>query len=300
MTASNCLPDWALSRMDWWRNPPAPWVSIDEDLDHRREAFYRLYRADDFDAGAMWSELDEKLACDERAAFIHTVILATDEIVKNEPLKVYSIPNLPVRRLRTRVQRLARKFAEQVQLLAVCTPPRCAAHPVISRNSGVMVEALIIYFHIGQVCQDHDQRWRLTRLGVEYTTNSKRGWVQHRRASDVVRRKVIDVGRQLITEIESSGEHLRFAGELSRFVSSMDQLPDIKAEHDERLMLASQKSGYLDWFRHSYRATLSARKVSDQSPLSYRGWATLATIVTGECDISPDDIAHAVQAWRIL
>lgn len=298
MTDSSNLPGWAQSIMDGWRNPPSPWVSIDDDLDHRREAFYRLYLADDLNVRSMWVELDERLASDERGAFIHTIILATDENIKNEPLPVYSLPSPPAPRLRTRVKRLARKFAEQLQLLRVCTPPRCAAKEIVNRQSSSIVEALVIYFDIGEVYQDYDQRWRLTSLGIEYTTSSKRGWVQHRRASDTIRRKVIEVGHLLINEIKVTGQCFHFADELSWFVSRMEQLPDLRSEHGDELILASQKSGYLDWFRYTYREALSASNVQGISPLSHAGWATLAGIITGDPDINPDDIAHAVRAWQ--
>lgn len=298
MEASRILPAWALVTMNRWRQPPSPWVSIDDDLEHRRVAFYRLYCADDPNVSAMWAELDESLACDERAAFIHTVILAADAIIKDEPLPVYSLPSPPGPRLRTKTQRLARKFAEQVQLLRVCTPPRCEAKETVSSWAGVMVESLVVYFNIGETYQDHDQRWRVARLGIEYTTSSKRGWVQHRRASDVIRRKVIELGFSLISEIEISGAQLHFAEELKRFVSDLRRLPDFKTEHGADLALDSQKSGYLDWFRHAYRETMHSSKVADQSPLCYAGWSTLASIVTGESDITRDDIAHAARVWQ--
>lgn len=245
----------------------------------------------------MWAILGQRLAAEDRAAFIHSAILATDEIVENEPLPIYGASHSPRSTLRTRRQRLARKLAEQIQLLAACTPPRCLARDVVMSQAGSVVEWLVIVFGIGQVPRDYDLRWRLARLGIEYTTSSKRGWVQHRRASDVVRHKVIELARTLLAEEGRGGKQLHW---LAVFADALAALPSIDQEHAGDLMLVSQKAGYLDWFRPVYRESLHYSVTPGESPLSIAGWATLAGLVTNDPAINADDIAHAVRACQIL
>jgi len=293
---SKILPGWAADVMEGWRNPPHPWVSIDDDMDHRREAFYRLYQAAGPDVAAMWAGLEQRLATEDRADFIYRAILATDEIVANEPLPIYGVTDHPRPTLRTSRQRLARKLAEQVQLLTACTPLRCIADTVVRNQAGSIVERLIIGFSIGQVPRDYDQRWRLSRLGIEYTTSSKRGWVQHRRASDLVRTKVVELARKLVAE-EGGAADLRW---LAAFADELASLPCLEKEHGGDLMLASQKAGYLDWFRPVYRESLHYSVTPGESPLSIAGWATLAVLMTNDPDINADDIAHAIRACQIL
>lgn len=296
MQRSKILPSWASDVLEGWRNRQHPWVSIDDEMDHRREAFYRLYQAAGPDVSAMWVGLEQRLATEDRAAFIYSAILATDEIVANEPLPIYGVSDHPGPALRTPRQRLARKLAEKVQLLTACTPLRCTAHAVVHSQAGSIVERLIIGFSIGQVPRDYDQRWRLARLGIEYTTSSKRGWVQHRRASDMVRTKVIELVRALVAK-EGGAADLAW---LAAFADELADLPCLDKEHGGDLMLASQKAGYLDWFRPVYRESLHYSVTPGESPLSIAGWATLAVLMTNDPDINADDIAHAIRACQIL
>lgn len=248
----------------------------------------------------MWNDLAQRLEVAERRAFLHAVILATDEIIADEPLPVYQVPATPKPALRTRRQRLARRLAEQVQLLAACTPPRCTAARVIERRASVTVEQLIIAFGIGQVPQDYNQRWRLSRLNIEFTTSSKRGWVQHRRASDRVRAKVIDLARALLMENTKACPEDQINAVLVEFSDLLASLPDMDEEHRDDPALRSQKASYLDWFRLAYRESLHYSIEAGQSPLSLAGWATLAGLMANDPTINTDDIAHAVRACQIL
>lgn len=295
------MPAWALEILERWRKPRRPWVSIDDDLEHRKAAFYRLYETGDADAKAMWRELDARLQPDERSGFIHAAILGTDEICQDEPLPGYVVTQHEPPRLRTKTQRRARKLAELIQLWRACTPPRCAAYETkASGKLGSIIELLVVAFHIGPVPLDYNLRWKTVRLGIEYTTDSKRGWMQHRRASDTVRAKLIETGRQLLALLADEQPGHWLSQNLDELLQQLGNLPSMAEEHSDSVMLLSQKSSYLDWFRYVCVETRHAAIASETSPLSIEGWATLARIVTGDQDIDRGDIAHAVRVCQVL
>lgn len=223
--SAKCLPDWARQCMDGWRDgsrrSPVP---IADELPHRREAFYRLYSADDPDVKAMWAQASKGLKADERKYFIPRLILSTDAIVPDERLPVYkTAPVGESPKYRTREQRAAYKLAVQLQRFAVVTPPRCQAYQ--ARFISVDIEKLIISFNIKPAERDDDERWR--SLQIEYTTSSKRGWIQHRRASDKVRREVITTARRL-ADLPDAKRHQSWLRDLA---AELESLPNFETEH---------------------------------------------------------------------
>lgn len=292
---AKCLPDWALPFLDEWRSGSRliP-VTIDDEMDHRRAAFYRLYTANDVDVCAMWRHAGVCIAPEWRNAFLQTLIIATDAVIPDKPLPVYGSPKKNPPRLRTREQRHARKLAELLQLLRVVTPPRCKANQSRILNVGSDIEALIIWFDIGQVPYNYDLRWSKTELGIEFTTDSKRGWMQHRRASDLVRAKTIKTARTLATLPGAT----KRASWLVLLADELATLPSMDIECGGDIELRSQKAGYQDWLRYTYCETLNYAAVAGNPLLRMSDWATLARVVADAPDPSPDTIAHLLANLR--
>lgn len=292
---ARCLPDWARAFLDEWRQGGRrrP-VSIDDELEHRRAAFYRLYTADDADVRSMWKHTEASLNPEWRNAFLHDLILATDAVIPDEPLPAYESPTYPPPRLRTREQRHARKLAELLQLLRAVTPPRCAAAQSRVENAGTDVEALIIWFDIGQVPRDYDLRGEMTELAIEFTTDSKRGWVQHRRASDVVRAKAVKAARTLVA-LPGAAQRATW---LMKLADELAALPRMQDEHAHDVELRQQKAGYQDWLRVAYCRTLDYAMTPGKSPLRIVDWATLACVVADAPTPMPDTIAHLLANLR--
>ena len=292
---ARCLPDWARVFMDEWRTGSrrVP-IGIDDNLPHRRDAFYRLYFADDRDVRALWRNLSRQVENGMPRGFIMDLILATDAIVTDEPLPVYARPALEPLTLRTRAQRHARKLAELLQLLAAVTPPRCRAARSRIMLAGSDIEYLVIYFNIGAVPRDYDLRWQRQELGISYTSDSERGWRQHRRASDKVRRRTIRTARILADILAETKHH----GWLLQLATDLDQLPDMHDEHAGWLTLMSQKHGWWNWLAAAYALTHAHVADEGWEALGPSDWATLARVITGTEDITPDDVAHALADLR--
>jgi len=292
---AKCLPVWAREFLDEWRvGSRRLTVSIDDQMEHRRSAFYRLYSANDADVRAMWRHAENSVAPEWRNAFILDLILATDSIFPEEALPVYGSPPSAEHRLRTREQRHARKLAKLLQLLRVVTPPRCKADKSRINEASCDVEYLIIFFDIGPVPRDYYLCWRMTELGVEYTMDSKRGWMQHRRASDLVRGKVVNAARTMAA-LPGATQHTEW---LLTLADELEALPSMKAEHVDEIDLQSQKAGYLDWLAVAYSMTKSYSSSPEEETLRIVDWAVLARVVAGAGDVTPDDISHAISRIR--
>lgn len=293
-TPSPGLPHWAREFFDGWRAQSGYFVSIDEEMEHRREAFYRLYTADDADVRAMWKYVETSIDPEFRAGFLSRLVLATDEIIPDTPLPVYGAPDYAPPRLRTREQRRARKLAEQLRLLNTVTPPRCKAYNSRVNHAASDIELLIIWFDISQVPHNPDRRWQLTELRIEYTRDSKRGWKQHRRASDILRQKVIKTARELAG---LPGAKKRAAW-LHTLAEDLAALPEMKDEHAADIALLGQKADYTDWVRVIH-AEMDDYAASPLTPaLRHRDLATLANVITAtpadDQMITEDDVAHAI------
>gem|GEM_PF-6977061 len=262
-------------------------------MEHRRAAFYRLYAADDPDVASFWRQADTQIDEYSRGDFVHSLILATDEIIPDEPLPVYNRPPTPEPNLRSRQQRWARKLAKLLQLLRAVTPGGCQASRRIM-FVGSDIEYLVICFGTGDVPCDYDLRWRLTELGIEYTTDSERGWRQHRRASDKVRLKAVTAARKLATMVDDDS-HRAWLHELAR---DLEALPSMQDEHVAWLTSMSQKQGWWNWLIAAYAMTRYSGKDMDTPPLRHLDWATLARVIAGAKSVDEDDVAHALTTTR--
>lgn len=270
------LPDWALA----WFNEMRPGFDDPEEMPHRRDAFYRLLCAEDRGMRRMWEHVDRHvLDYLDRDALLGVLIYSMDDAFEDERRPLYSSPPaLPEKRLRDPAQRQANKLARLVRELRIVTPPRCEAYRAdVLKYGGSTVERLVIVYRFDLAPVDVNEIYR--RHGIEYTSDSKRGWLQRRRASDAVRSRAIEAACKL-AEI---GRPLD-AGWLGQLAEDLQRLPDFKTEHAGQPELRSQKCGWPDWLRVAHRG-LRGVGTTDEC-LRVVDWTALVRTLFDDVDVS--------------
>lgn len=270
------LPDWALA----WFNEMRPRFDDPEEMPHRRAAFYRLHCVEDRGMRRMWEYVDRHvLDCLDRDTLLGVLIYSMDDAFEDERRPLYSSPPaMPEKRLRDPAQRLANKLARLVRELRILTPPRCEASAAdVLQHVGGTVESLVIFYRFELSPVDVNEIYR--RHGIEYTSDSKRGWLQRRRASDAVRIRAIDAARKL-----AQIGRPRDAGWLGKLAEDLQLLPDLKTEHAGQPELRSQKCGWPDWLRVAHRG-LRGVGTADQC-LRVVDWTALVRALFDDVDVS--------------
>ncbi len=275
------LPDWALA----WFNEMQPRFDDPEEMPHRRDAFNRLFSAQDRGMRRMWEHVDRHVINNwDRDTFIGILIYSIDDAIEPERRPVYSRPPAePKARLRDPTQRLARKLALLLRELFIVTPPRCEA---ASRHYCGTVEHLMITYDFDLALDDLGEIYR--RHGIEYTSDSKRGWLQRRRASDTVRGRVIEAARKL-AEIGRPQD----VGWLDHLAENLQRLPDLKTEHGNLPELRSQKCGWPDWLRVAHRG-LRGVGTSGEC-LRVVDWTALVRALFDDVDVSEVRIGQVLK-----
>jgi hypothetical protein len=276
-TPSPYLPSWALE----WFNAQRPRFDDPEEMPHRRAAFYRLLCAEKNNRSMrkMWERVDHHVIGDwDRDSFLGVLIYSTDDALEDERRPLYSPPRTaPETRLRNPAQRQARKLARLLRELFIVTPPRCLAYSTPElKFMGGTVERLVIAYGFDLALDDLNEIYR--RHGIEYTGDSKRGWLQRRRASDAVRIRVIEAARKL-AEIGRA----RDGGFLQDLADALQRLPDFKTEHTGQPELRSQKCGWADWIRVAHH-DLSG--VASDNCLRVVDWTALVRALFDDVDVS--------------
>jgi hypothetical protein len=315
---SDSLPAWARAYFDRWRAhfdememvPTAPdgtklWLAyhFPGDLEpgetltptHRHDAFYRLFCADNDGLRRMWRRADKVIVIDMAARPLPedgrwflggALIYGTDTVIPDEkPLRRPSVPKSSPQRLNPE-QRAARKAAHLLQCLFHVTPPDCYAGSK-NRWFGATVEWLVIRYGFELGPFDYN---RLDRVyDLTYTTDSKRGWKQHRRAHDRIRHQVIAAIHRLLKMTCDPGNPL--IAECRQIADDLATWPDMETEHGHQIELRSQKAGWADWFRYAYDRWLDALEWGEaRGHLRECDWATLAaTLFPEHFDAGPPD-----------
>lgn len=237
------LPPWALRYFERQRDR-----FDDMEMPHRREAFYRLLCSNDPDMRRMWAYVNRRAPADSESggAFLATLIYSMDDaddaLVEQVP-RYPRPPDVPEKRLRDPAQRQARKLARLLREFGLVTPPRCEAfHADVRKDCGSTIERLVIFYHFELAPRDVNEIWR--RHGIEYTSSSKRGWIQSRRASDTVRARAIEAALKL-AQVGRPND----AAWLGELAEALQRLPDFEIEHAGQPELYSQKCGWPDWLR---------------------------------------------------
>lgn len=273
------LPDWA--RCYFERNRDR--FDDPEEMPHRRAAFYRLLCSNDRGMRRMWEHVNGHVAedWDDAASFLTTLIYSMDDALEDERRPLYSsLPAIPEKRLRDPAQRQAKKLARLVRELRIVTPPRCEACAADAlKYSGSTVERLVIFYHFELAPADVNEIYR--RHGIEYTSDSKRGWLQRRRASDAVRSRVIEAACKL-AEIGRP----RDAGWLWQIAEDLQRLPDFKTEHAGQPELRSQKCGWHDWLRVAHRDLQGGFGSWAAESLRVVDWTALVRTLFDDVDVS--------------
>jgi len=288
-------------------------------LPHRRDAFYRLFCTNNDGMRRIWEYADKiividrlrfikkeppkawggltryrhnrkaKLLREDGRWFLSDLIYGTDNAIKDEPIHQY--PKVLEYTERCRLspeQSAAKKVAKLLQSLSHVTPRDCFA----SANCwfGAEVEWLVVRFNIKLGPFDYNAMHRIYNLG--YTTSSKRGWQQHRRAHDAIRLKTIDAIRKL-AQLSSDPSHSLIVT-LQGVADELGNWPDMEDEHGHQIDLVSNKAGWHDWLRYVYEQMLYAIEWGDaRKNLLNSHWATLAET------LFPDELKESISERRI-
>ncbi len=271
------LPDWARAYFDRCR------ARFDDPgkLPHRRDAFYRLFCTKNGDMRRMWERADRIVVIDQQArpipqdgrGFLSSLIYGTDDAVENEQVPKYPRPasTQPARRLRPE-QTAARKVAHLLQLLFHVTPRDCYARHHGS-HFGTDVEWLVVHFGFILGPFDYSAMHRVYK--ITYTCTSQRGWVQHRRAHDLIRRQLIDAIRML--EQRTADPTHALIVRMREIAEDLATWPDMDDEHGHQIERLSNKSGWQGWLRYAYDQMLGDIESGDlRDNLRHCDWAALA------------------------
>lgn len=292
---SEFLPAWA--KLYFSRNKQR--FDDPEKLPHRRNAFYLLFCANNDGMRRVWEYADKIIVIDMEAKplpedgrwFLADLIYGTDNAIEDEPKPTYLYPKAlectEQRRLSPE-QSAARKVAKLLQSLFHVTPRDCSASTKCW--FGTTVEWLVIKFQIELGPFDYNAMHRVYNL--EYTTDSKRGWLQHRRAHDAIRLKTIDAIRKL-ARLSSDPSHSLIVT-LQGIADELGTWSDMEDEHSHQIDLVSNKAGWHDWLRYVYNEMLYAIEWGDaRKNLMSSHWATLAET------LFPDELKESISEERI-
>jgi len=269
---------------------------------HRRDAFYRLFCTKNDGMRRVWECADKIIVIDMKTRplpekyllqkrgrtkpvkrqtfrpvrhgswFIHDLIYGTDNAIEDEPVRLYpKVLECKEQRRLSPEQSAARKVTNLLRLLSHVTPRDCYASTKCWFGS--TVEWLVIQFQIKLGPFDYNAMHRIYNL--EYTTDSKRGWLQHRRAHDAIRLKTIDAIRKLANPPSDPLNPLIVT--LQGIADELDTWPDMEDEHGHQIDMVSHKAGWHDWLRYAYNEMLHAIEWGDaRNNLKDSHWATLA------------------------
>lgn len=275
-TPPHFVPSWAVA----WFVAQRPRFDDPEEMPHRHDAFYRLLCSDDRGMRRMWEHVDRHVVDEwDRDAFLGVLIYSVDDAIEPERRPVYTrVPAAPAPRLRNPDQRQALKLARLLRELFIVTPARCAARtsPAI-QHAGGTIERLVVAYALDLAPDDVNEIYR--RHGIEYGSDSKRGWIQRRRASDAVRRRVIEAAHKL-AEIGRPQDH-KWLAELA---DDVQRLPDLETEHAGQPELRSQKSGWHDWLRVAHQGLRGVG--SADKCLRVVDWTALVRVLFDGVDVS--------------
>ncbi|OZB42706.1 MAG: hypothetical protein B7X46_13680 [Thiomonas sp. 15-66-11] len=271
-------------------------------MPHRRAAFYRLFCTDFTGMQRMWDWVDQSIPAGDRKAFLSTLIDATDSVLdlfEDDPAasKRPSYPQpkqSPAQPLREPHRAAAHKLARQLQRLRLVTPQRCAAFHADVIRTGVHIERLAIDFDLDLPPLDLNAEYR--KAGIEWAAETKRGWMQRRRASDTSRIQAMKTLRRLV---QLAPEHQTW---LERIASELESLPDADVEHAGEPEWQSQKASWLDWVRvvDFDLYGIDARRHYNLEPdyLRLVDWATLAEALLPDVSADPVLIGRVLRAQR--
>lgn len=256
-------PEWACAYFREFRD------TFEREMPHRRDAFERLSRARHVEMQRVWRRIDEA-GLDEPWEIIGTLIYSTDTVIPNERIPRYGpVRNATQKRL-TPKQTRARKLANLLRELAVVTPQRCEATRKMERL-WTDIEGLCIAFDFSLPIFDLDACRR--KRGIEFTADSKRGFIQCRRASDDIRENAIKVALQ----IDVSDRPAWLGDRLSGLIDDLRSWPSFDQEHRAETEYLSQKASWCDWVR-----VVRDRFIMEGVPLemlSHEDWSTLVNVL---------------------
>lgn len=261
------LPKWALA----YYQDSKKQFDDPEEMPHRKKAFYCLLTDSSKDMCQMWKRADGFCSSDwDQASFIGTLIYSTDDTILPEKYSYLPKPDsVKKQRLRDPKQTLARKLARQLRDLRAVTPSRCAADK--SRVKSLLdVDQILYRYDIA--LEPFNPMLTLRKFGIEHTSTSKRGWIQHRRASDTIRAQVIDTARKLAQMSDEKNSIW-----LVKLADELDLLPSMKNEHKHQPEMKSNKTSWGDWLRGAHHGLRNIGTSDDF--LRHSDWAAIVQAI---------------------
>lgn len=256
------LPEWASAYFRVCRE------RFDLEMPHRRDAFNRLACDRDADMQSVWKHIDETELDKPKEEIIGALIYSTDTVIFDEEIPRYGLIQAVTAGRLTPKQIKARKLAKLLRDLFCVTPQHCDAFRKRDRLL-TDIENLCNAFYFRLDAHDLDACRR--KHDIEFIADSKRGFIQHRHASDKIRGKAIKVAQHII---EATDTPAWCAERLAGLVKDLLSWSSFKQEHGDETEYRSQKASWCDWVR-------VARERIDAPPemLTHDDWATLVRVL---------------------
>lgn len=278
---ARCLPKWASAYFHEFAD------RYDREMLHRKDAFYRLLCTDDAGMQSLWKRVD-LAGFWQPEEIIGDLIYSTDAAIENEEPQ-RSLRPKPVKEPRLSPQQTkARKLMLLLRELILATPPMCEAEKRKARLY-LDIESLCIAFDVTTPPVDVEATRR--RLGIEFTAGSKRGIIQHRKASDTIREKALKAARALLAT-----SCQKFVLErLRTLITDLESWRSFQEEHGDDPEYISQKSGWADWLRVAHkRLQWYDDADSPAAVLTLRDWASLAATLW-DVDVTEERIRQILR-----
>lgn len=239
-------------------------------LQHRGEAFFRLFSSADRDMIEVWARVPgyEALRTPKPARFVDCLILATDATMQmplgsESPARDESPP-----RLRSKEQRLARKLGALLSELQLLMPATTIDGQVRDHTHWFGEERETLSREFAVDIPPTNLRIAQEKYGITEVADSKRGYIQHRRAADSICARAKAVASSLNT--------CRPADWLISLIRELEMWPQFEDEKTVQPLLFSQKATWADWLT---QASLMLAESYEKPFLRLKDWQVLVGLL---------------------
>ena len=265
------LPDWVVATFEARRADYLEYLDPKiSRLTHRGEAFFRLFSSADQDMIEVWGRVPEyqELRTPKPARFVDCLILATDATMQaplgsESPARDESPP-----RLRTKEQRLARKLGVLLSELQLLMPAMTIDGQIRDHAPWFGQVREVLSREFGVDIPHANLRVAQEKYGITEGADSKRGYIQHRRAADSICAKAKAVASSLNT--------YRPADWLVSLIHELELWPQFEDEKRAQPLLFSQKATWADWLT---QASLMLAESYEKPFLRQKDWQVLVGLL---------------------
>lgn len=239
-------------------------------LQHRGEAFFRLFSSADRDMIEVWARVPgfEALRTPKPARFVDCLILATDATMQVPLDSVTPARDEPQPRLRSKEQRLARKLGALLSELQLLMPATTIDGQVRDHAHWFGEERETLSREFAVDIPPTNLRIAQEKYGITEVADSKRGYIQHRRAADSICARAKAVASSLNT--------CRPADWLISLIRELEMWPQFEDEKTVQPLLFSQKATWADWLT---QASLMLAESYEKPFLRLKDWQVLVGLL---------------------